>query len=63
MARYDDERLESFFARYGKALTTGDLPATPKTAASFVICLLRRCLWSYLDGGFRRSPARPSVRP
>lgn len=27
MSRYDDERLESFFARYGEALTTGDLPA------------------------------------
>jgi hypothetical protein len=26
MARYD-ERLETFFARYGEVLTTGDLPA------------------------------------
>jgi hypothetical protein len=25
VTRYDDERLETFFARYGKALTTGDL--------------------------------------
>ena len=27
MTRYDDGRLESFFARYGEALTTGDLRA------------------------------------
>jgi hypothetical protein len=27
LARYDDERLETFFAHYGEALITGDLPA------------------------------------